>query len=155
MSTTSWVLIYFFSFLPDICMAVRMGHKSKNNPDRFCYICGNVVLSNRQAKITGFVKKAYHNYFGVKIGDKDKPFAPSVCCKIYVENLWDWRNGKMKSMPFAIPMNWREGKDIITDCYFCMINLKGINRKNKHDVLSAIKPIPHSPDLSVSEPDRI
>ena len=154
----SWVLIYFFSFQLDICIPVRMNHKCKNNPDRFCYICGNVVLPNRQAKITDFVKKAYRSYFGIKLGDQDKPFAPHVCCKTCVENLRHWRNGKRKSMPFAIPMVWREGKDHITDCYFCMINLKGINHKNKHyvqypDVPSAIRPIPHGPDLPVPKPD--
>ena len=58
-----------------------MDHKCKNNPDRFCYICGNVVLPNHQAKIINFVKKAYHDYFGVKLGDQDKPFAPHICCK--------------------------------------------------------------------------
>ena len=50
-------------------------------------------------------------------------------------------------------MVWREGKDRITDCYFCKINLKGINRNNKHhvhylDIPSAIRLIPHGPDLS-------
>ena len=39
-----------------------------------------------------------------------------------------------------------------------MINLKGINRKNKHhvqypNVPSAITPIPNGPDLPVPEPD--
>ena len=39
-----------------------------------------------------------------------------------------------------------------------MINVKGINHKNKHhvqypDVPSVIRPIPHGPDLPVSEPD--
>ena len=47
---------------------------------------------------------------------------------------------------------WK-GKDHIMDCYFCMINLKGINRKNKHHIPLAIKPIPHSPDLPVPESD--
>ena len=55
-------------------------------------------------------------------------------------------------------MIWREGKDNITNSYFCIINLKGINHKNKHhvqylDVPSAIRPIPHGLDLRVSKPD--
>ena len=69
MSTTSWVLIYFFSFQFDICISVRMNPNCKNNPDRFCYICDNVVLPKYQAKITDFVKKAYRDYFGVKLMD--------------------------------------------------------------------------------------
>ena len=75
------MLIYFFSFQIDICIPVRMDCKCKNNLDRFCYICSNVVLPNCQTKITDFVKKAYHDYFGVKLGDKDKTFTPHVCCK--------------------------------------------------------------------------
>ena len=108
-----------------------MHQKCKNHPNRFCYICGHVVLSDRQAKMTDFVKKAYQTYFGVKLGDQDKPFAPHICCKTYLENLRDWRNKKRKSMPFGVPMAWKEGKDHVTDCYFCMKNLKSINSKNK------------------------
>ena len=104
------------------------------------------------------MKKPYHDYFGVKQGDQDKLFASNVCSKTCVENLRDCRNGKRKSEPFDIPMVWREGKDPITVCYFCMMNLKGVNRKNKHhlqypDVPSAIKPIPHRPDRPVPEPN--
>ena len=81
-----------------------MERKCTNHPDRFCYICGNVILPRRLANITDFVKKAYHAYFGVKLGDQDKPFAPHVSCKTCVENLRDWSNKKRKSMPFAVPM---------------------------------------------------
>ena len=61
------------------------------------------------------------------------------------------------SMPFAILMVWRDGKEHIMDCYFCMINLKGI-KQNKHhvqypNVSSVIRSIPHGSDLPVLEPD--
>ena len=76
----------------------------------------------------------------------------------HVENFKNWRNGKRKSMSFAIPMVWRERKDHFVDCYFCMKNLKGINHKYKHHIQypyvpSAIKPISHNPDHPVPEPD--
>ena len=55
-------------------------------------------------------------------------------------------------------MVWREGKDYITDWYFCMINLKGIICKSKHhvqypDVPFAIRPIPDGPDRPFPKPD--
>ena len=62
----------------------------------------------------------------------------------------------MVSMPFVITIVWSEGKDHIMDCYFCMINLKGINHKYNIQYPndpSTIKPIPHGPDLPVTEPD--
>ena len=135
-----------------------MDRKCASHPDRFCYICGNVILPGRLAKITDFVKKAYHDYFGVKLGDQDKPYALHVSCKTCVENLHDWRDKNRKSMPFAVPIVWREDKDHVTDCYFCITNLQGINHKNKHcvqcpDVPSAIKPVLHGPDLPVPVPD--
>ena len=54
-------------------------------------------------------------------------------------------------------MVWRKGNDHIMGCYFCMINLKGINSKNRHhvqypNVPSTIRPIPPDEDL-VPEPD--
>ena len=70
----------------------RMDRKCTNHPDKFFYICGNVILPGRLANITDFVKKAYHAYFGVKLGDQDKPFALHVSCKTCVENLRNWRD---------------------------------------------------------------
>ena len=77
-----------------------MDRKCKNYPDRFCYIYSNVVLTHCQPKITDFVKKAYRDYFGVKLGDQNKPFAPHVCCKTLVKNLRDWRNGTVGHFQF-------------------------------------------------------
>lgn len=102
-----------------------MFRKCTNNPDRFCYICGKLTLAHRKLPINQFVKLAYHQYFGVKLGDQEKPFAPHICCKTCVESLRSWSNNKSSHLPFGIPMVWREGKDHITDCYFCMTDLRG------------------------------
>ncbi len=57
-------------------------------------------------------------------------------------------------MKFAIPMVWREPKNHVDDCYFCALNLKGINRKNRQTLVyrnlaSAIRPFPHSEEIPV------
>ena len=61
--------------------------------------------------------------------------------------------GKVCHLPFQLERN-----DHIMDCYLSMINLKGINCKNRNngqypDVPSTTRPIPHGPDLPVPEPD--
>ena len=61
--------LFFVFFQLDNCIPVKMDRKNKNNPNRFRYICGNVVLHIYQAKIADFVKKKYRDYFGVKFGD--------------------------------------------------------------------------------------
>ena len=82
--------------------------KCKNDPDRFCYICGKVALPDSQASITSFVKKIYHAYYAMKRGDQDKSFGPPICSKTCVENLRRWSKGKIKKLPFGVPMVWRE-----------------------------------------------
>ncbi|XP_076043685.1 uncharacterized protein LOC143026795 [Oratosquilla oratoria] len=54
-------------------------------------------------------------------------------------------------------MVWREPKDHSTDCYFCLTDIKGRNRKGKKsivypDLQSAIRPVLHSNDIPVPQP---
>ena len=85
----------------------------KNYPCCFCYICGECKTVDNKKSITGFVRKAYYTYFGIKLGDQDKPWDPHVVCKTCVERLkdngqaepdsqWDlvyqWFGGSLKIM---------------------------------------------------------
>ena len=40
-----------------------------NNP---CYVRVDVTFASHKRNITAVVKKAYHHYFGCKVGDQDK-----------------------------------------------------------------------------------
>lgn len=125
-----------------------------NDPDSFCYICGQFALKKQKRHITSQVKKAYKLYFGCEIGDQDKKWAPHVSCGSCESGLKKWMQGARSSMPFAVPMIWREPRDHSTDCYFCLTKITGFNAKNKNriiypDLPSAIRPVPHSDELPV------
>ena len=130
-----------------------------NSPDNFCYICGEFTVSSRKRALTTKTRKAYHQYFGCKVGDQDKPWAPHICCNSCVTNLNEWLKKKRKRMPFAVPMIWREPKDHINDCYFCLTPplKKGYNKKKKNSIQypnipSALRPVSHSAELPAPEP---
>ncbi|QQP48991.1 Uncharacterized protein FKW44_009491, partial [Caligus rogercresseyi] len=126
----------------------------RNNPDIFCYICGEYTLSGDRKNITGFVKRAYMAYFKVKLGDQDKSWAPHTVCKTCVEYLRRWTKGAKTSLKFGISMVWIDPFDHATDCYFCAINTTGINRKIREslqypDLPSARRPVSHCEDIPV------
>ena len=41
-----------------------------NDPDSFCYKCGEYILKEYKRSITDFVRKVYRAYFGVKLVTK-------------------------------------------------------------------------------------
>ena len=71
----------------------------KNHPDSFCYICGEFKITDERNRVTKFIQKAYHVYFGVQLGDQDKTWAPHVVCKTCVEHL---SNGLKVSKSFEV-----------------------------------------------------
>lgn len=72
-------------------------------------------------------------------------------------NLGGYR-GEKRNMKFAVPRIWREPKDHVGDCYFCVVNpakrRKGKNAKpiEYPDLASSSASISHSPQLPVPEP---
>ena len=85
--------------------------KCKLSADCFCCVCG-LYVSLKQVKykinLEAKFAQAYERYFGMKIGDQDKNWAPHVICGTCRSNLDAWLRGDRHSMPFAIPRVWRE-----------------------------------------------
>ncbi|KAJ8729128.1 hypothetical protein PYW08_000709 [Mythimna loreyi] len=136
-----------------------MSRKCVNSADNFCYICGKVTLTNQRCSITQRLETAYFHYFGIKIKNQDKSWVPHFSCTTCSTNLIKWLNKKKRSLPFGVPMVWREPTNHANDCYFCLTPpiQHGISRKKKRsvvypDVASVSRPVPHGINLPVPRP---
>lgn len=129
-------------------------------PNNFCYARGELTFkSQRRHFSTLLKKKKYEFYFECKSGDFDKDWVTSICCISCVGLLNGWKS-ITHLMPLSIPMIWREQKGDLTDCYFCLIHIKGITSKKytvKYpNMASAIRPVPHSEEYPETKfPDSI
>lgn len=138
-------------------MASNQRRQCKNSPDKFCYICGRYVLKSQGRTMTIDVKKAYFLYYGCKVGDQDKHWAPHSSCVSCNVTLIQWMKGNRSCMPFAVPMVWREPTNHFNDCYFCLTNTEGYSKKKKKNidyptVPSANRPVPHGEGLPIPTP---
>ena len=84
--------------------------------DSLCYIRDKFKIGDEINRVTEFIQKTYHAYFGVQLGDPDKPWAPHVVCKTCAEHLRQRTQGSRKALKFGIPMIWREPKNPTDDC---------------------------------------
>ena len=101
----------------------------------FFYVCGEFIVKVQKCTITPEIKKIHKLYFDCPLGDQSKLWASHVICTACSSGLRDQCNYRKKSIPFAIPMIWREPKDNLTDCYFCKVNVTGHSMKNKHKIV--------------------
>ena len=99
-----------------------------NDPDSFCYICDRFTRKKDRRNVTPLIKNAYYAYFGVKLGDQDKTWAPHKVCISYMSTFSLWMKGK-KHFSFGVPMVWREPQNHLSDCYFCAVKTTGKNLK--------------------------
>ena len=119
--------------------------KCYNNPNNFCYICGRFMFKRDERSITPRVQTLYYAYFKMKLGDKDKVFAPHKICVKCLSNLSLWSKDKLKRMPFSTTMSWHDQKDHVTDCYFCLTHTAQFTRRTANSIIypdlpSAIRP---------------
>ena len=136
----------------------KIPRKCVNSADNVRYLRGEIKFASRKRALTPVIKGTYFLYFGCKVDDQDKSWAPHVCCTSCSSKLNDWVNRKGCSMPFAMPMIWRELTNHLTDCYFCFMPpiYTGIT-KNKHwtvecpNTPSAIRSVPHCERLTIPE----
>jgi len=105
------------------------------NIDKFCLVCGHLVLLNERKSPTAEFKQAYVRYF-----DEPDPsghiHTPNTVCRTCYNRLIDWIHGRDRFLNFIKPMMW------ITDpkghverrCYACINLSVGLNKqalKNK------------------------
>ncbi|CAJ0962494.1 unnamed protein product [Ranitomeya imitator] len=102
-----------------------------NDPNIFCYICGNFTVKTQRRNITDFVKRVYFAFFKVKLGDQDKHWASHKVCKTCIESLRSWSQGKNAKLQFGVPMVWREPSNHLEDCYFCLVDCNGTFSEEK------------------------
>lgn len=67
----------------------------KVHPDRFCYICGELIISNKGYPLTESLKEAYLCYFKISVSHQDKN------CR---KTLSSWATGAKRFSNFNMPM---------------------------------------------------
>jgi hypothetical protein len=99
----------------------------------FFYICSELMIKKHQRNITGFVRKFYYAYFGVKLRYPYKSWVlhKVQVCYVCVEDLMKWSKGIKESIQIWCPIIWRETKRYSEDCYFCCCDVKGYKPKVK------------------------
>ena len=110
-------------------------------------IYGKIIRSN----VRDVTIKAYQVYFGIKLGDQDRPWSPT---QSYYQKPSAYGLKVNQVSEVWVPMVWREPKDHHDDCYFCMVNMSGWNRHEKNswhysDIESERRPVPHCSEFPV------
>lgn len=68
----------------------------KIHPDKFCYVCGEYILTKQRNIVTNAIQDAYFKYFGFTAAHLDKNWTPSVLCNSCKLTLNSWASGAKK-----------------------------------------------------------
>ena len=139
-------------------MATR---ECRNLPDSFCYVCGFYVgpkyVSHKIVKGAKFWI-AYRLYFGMSMGDEEKPWVPHVICEKLSVKFRCMAERCKKSYTICCAESLEREKNYHDDCYFCMIDIskyrkvKGRKSLPYPSLPSSIAPVPHYDTLPIPRP---
>jgi len=76
----------------------------RNNPDVYCYICGEYMMAKYRFNVRGFTKSAYKACFGMKLGTNTSLGHPARCANI-VQKRCDF-GPKAKSVRCGLGFLW-------------------------------------------------
>ncbi|KAJ8709521.1 hypothetical protein PYW08_009525 [Mythimna loreyi] len=79
--------------------------------------------------ISESAKNTYFEYFGMLLDKNEKSWASNCACKSFVEYLGLWKSGKRSAFKFGTLTIWREPRNHREGCYFCGVNVNGLNTK--------------------------
>ncbi|GFT99819.1 uncharacterized protein NPIL_27951 [Nephila pilipes] len=88
------------------------------------------------------------------LGDQDKAWAPHKVLRTCEEDLCLWFKGKKNSFRYGIPMVWRERKNHTIFYYFCSVDGRGFDKRDKnkisyHNLDSSVRPVSHSSEIPI------
>lgn len=66
--------------------------KCKNDPNKFCYVCGEYIFVN-PPNFTQSLQAAYRLYFKIYPNNVDKPWTPNAICNTCRYSLNVWMSG--------------------------------------------------------------
>lgn len=128
-------------------------HSCDKNSNIFCYICSEYIVKDHKL-ISERIKSIYKDCFNLDISNQDKKWVPHRICSGCYMMLSRWENSiDSKNLKFTIPTLWEEPLRE-EDCYFCMNDLTGFNRKNKKSIVYLDVPTVTKPIESPSSNDR-
>ena len=143
---------------PVLCgvVAFAISQKCFNSSHLFCCLSVEFNPKSQRKSITPILKKPYDIYFGCKVGDQYKSWAPRSCCSRCSWYLRGCLVVTHQSLPFAVPVVSREQKDH-TDCYCCFTKINSHNSRSKHTIVypnipSALRPLEHDGSIPVPKP---
>lgn len=101
----------------------------KSNKNGFCLVCAKYTMVKDRQSLTRNLEEAYEKHYNIPL--VKAAWVPNTICATCAQALRNVEKGTRKSLTFEVPMLWREPTDHPLDCYFCLSDVRGINKAKK------------------------